>query len=252
MGLALDRRALAVDSFRLFYLTTEMRRRASASDFAVARAAKMPAPGEESRMIADVPLRFLCAEPSVTGMPHTADRWTADEVRALPDDGNRYELVSGELVVTPSPRGVHQVILLQLIRHLDPWLERNAVGHLMVPPADLSLGEDEVLQPDLFVYQTASGRQLHDWADISAVFLAVEILSPSTAHWDRTVKRHRYQRAGVPEYWIVDPDARLIERWRPDDTRPEILTEQITWQPNHAADALEIDLAALFAEIARS
>jgi Uma2 family endonuclease len=208
----------------------------------------MPLSEAGRQILSDVLLPSPTAEPSIMGMPSAAHRWTAEEVRALPDDGNRYELVSGELLVTPSPRGVHQVMLLQLIRHLDPWLERHAVGHLMVPPADLSLGEDEVLQPDLFVYQTASGRQLRDWADITAVLLAVEILSPSTAHWDRTIKRHRYQRADVPEYWIVDLDARLIERWRPDDSRPEILAEQITWQPNPAADPLEIDLAGLFSE----
>lgn len=184
------------------------------------------------------------------GMPHASEQWTADRVRALPDDGNRYELVSGELVVTPSPRGAHQVVLIRLIRRLDPWLEGTGAGHLMVPPADVSLGEDEILQPDLFVYRTATGQELQDWSDITELVLAIEILSPSTARYDRTLKRHRYQRARVPEYWIVDLDARLIERWRPDDTRPEILSDRIGWRPDGDGGALEIDLAALFAQIA--
>ncbi|MEO8226768.1 MAG: Uma2 family endonuclease, partial [Gemmatimonadota bacterium] len=59
------------------------------------------------------------------GMPHAAERWTADQVRALPDDGNRYELVSGVLVVTPAPRGIHQVAVLHLLRRLNSWLETN-------------------------------------------------------------------------------------------------------------------------------
>ena len=79
--------------------------------------------------------------------------------------------------------------------------------------------------------------------------LAVEILSPSTARLDRQVKRRLYQRQGVPEYWIVDIDARLVERWRPADDRPEILTERLTWQPDPARPALGVDLGAYFAAL---
>lgn len=177
------------------------------------------------------------------GMPHAAERWTAHRVRALPDDGNRYELVSGELVVTPAPRGLHQVAVLSLIRRLDPWLLARDSGRLLMSPADISLGEDELLQPDLFVYRTADGGALRDWPDIEELLLVAEVSSPSTARYDRTLKRRRYQRARVPEYWVVDIDARLIERWRPDDDRPEIVTERIEW------DGLGIDLGVLFAEV---
>jgi len=183
------------------------------------------------------------------GMPAAAHRWTADEVRALPDDGNRYELVSGELVVTPSPRGIHQVAVAELLWKIRTWLERSGAGRVLAAPADLALGENEVLQPDLFVYLTADGKHLRDWRDIAAVVLVVEVLSPSSARSDRQLKRRRYQRARVPEYWIVDLDARLIERWRPDDERPEILEDRITWEPVAGAGALEVDLTALFAEM---
>ena len=77
----------------------------------------------------------------------------------------------------------------------------------------------------------------------------MEILSPSTSRADRQAKRRLYQRQRVPEYWIVDVDARLIERWRPEDERPEILTEQIVWQPDAAHAPLEIDVPAYFAEV---
>lgn len=194
-------------------------------------------------MMPHAPLSSPRAEPSIMGMPHPATRWTAAMVRALPDDGNRYELVSGELVVTPSPRGLHQGAVLSLIRRLDPWLQRTGAGHLLLSPADISLGEDEILQPDLFVYRTATGAVLRDWTDIEALLLVIEVSSPSTARHDRTLKRLRYQRARVPEYWVVDLDARLIERWRPDDARPEILTDRIEWA------GLAIGLEALFAEI---
>ncbi len=183
------------------------------------------------------------------GMPAAAHPWTADEVRALPDDGGRYELVSGELVVTPSPRGIHQVAVWTLGRVLDAWLRQTSAGHLLGSPADISLGEEEVLQPDLFVYRTAGDKQLRDWTDITALVLVIEVLSPATARYDRQLKRRRYQRARVPEYWIVDLDSRLVERWRPDDERPEILEDRLVWGPEPDAEALDLDLKSLFAEI---
>ena len=183
------------------------------------------------------------------GMPHTAEHWTAEMVRGLPDDGNRYELVSGELVVTPAPAYQHQVVVHALIDRLRPWARSAAVGEAMGSPADISLGEDEVLQPDIFVFRQGAEKPTRAWSDITALLLAVEVLSPSTARYDRTLKRRRYQRAGVPEYWIVDLDARLIERWRPADARPEILTERLGWRPEAEGPELEIDLPALFREI---
>src|SRR5690606_27805130 len=96
-----------------------------------------------------IPLPFTCAEPSIMGMPHTAERWTADLVRALPDDGNRYELVSGELVMTPAPRPKHQLAVYELEKLLERVLAGTGLGRVLHSPADISLGEDEVLQPDL-------------------------------------------------------------------------------------------------------
>jgi Uma2 family endonuclease len=77
----------------------------------------------------------------------------------------------------------------------------------------------------------------------------VEVASPSTARYDRGLKRRFYQRAGVPEYWIVDLDARIVERWRPGDARPEVLDGVLSWQPGPEAPALTIDLAAFFARV---
>jgi Uma2 family endonuclease len=181
-------------------------------------------------------------------MPHVPTEWTAEMVRALPDDGRRYELVAGELLVTPSPGWIHQRTVLALIRHLDPYLRKYGAGDLLISPADLSFEEDEVLQPDLFVVPFPTGSPTRSWADIRRLILAVEVLSPGTARYDRLVKRRHYQRAGVPEYWIVDPDARLVERWRPEDTRPEVLSETMTWQPDPTHQALELQLPSLFRE----
>lgn len=75
------------------------------------------------------------------------------------------------------------------------------------------------------------------------------MLSPATARYDRQLKRRRYQHARVPEYWIVDLDARLIERWRPDDDRPEVLGERLEWQPAAGREPLVLSLPQLFAAI---
>ncbi|HEX6806965.1 MAG TPA: Uma2 family endonuclease, partial [Gemmatimonadaceae bacterium] len=97
----------------------------------------------------------------------------------MPDDGNRYELVDGELLVSPAPSGSHQETIMGLVMRLEPWLRQTSIGRALFSPADLSLGEDEVLQPDLFVYRTATGARLRTWSDIVELRLVVEVLSPS-------------------------------------------------------------------------
>jgi Uma2 family endonuclease len=183
------------------------------------------------------------------GMPQAAQRWTADMVRDLPADGNRYEVVAGELFVTPAPNFDHQAAVAQLLLHLAPYVKDRGLGYAIMSPADIEFDRETLVQPDLFVAPRIEGRRPRRWSEIKTLTLAVEVLSPSTARADRTVKRRLFQRVGVPEYWIVDVEARLIERWRPTDERPEVLTETLAWRPDPNAPALEIDLPQLFAEI---
>jgi Uma2 family endonuclease len=183
------------------------------------------------------------------GMPQTAHFWTPAEVRALPDDSNRYEVVAGELFVTPAPSFSHQEATRLLILALSVYLDRTRVGHAAISPADLTPEPGSLVQPDVFVVGLVEGRRPRDWADIDRLLLAIEVLSPSTARADRTVKRRLFQRAGVPEYWIVDLEARLVERWRPGDDRPEILTEVLEWIPEEGVEPLRVELAPLFARV---
>jgi Uma2 family endonuclease len=84
------------------------------------------------------------------------------------------------------------------------------------------------------------------WAEVKSLLLAVEVLSSSTARADRHRKRLIYQDEGVAEYWIIDPAARLVERWRPADTRPEQIVDTLVWQPDPSVPALQVDLLAYF------
>jgi Uma2 family endonuclease len=183
------------------------------------------------------------------GMPLEATRWTAAMVRALPDDGHRYEVVDGELLVTPAPTWTHQRVVRELLLELGPYARAQGNCEVLPSPADIELDPHGLVQPDVFVQGLVGGRLPEGWNVGAPLLLAVEVLSPSTARADRTIKRRRFQRARIPEYWIVDPDARVIERWRPDDERPEILAERITWHPEGTAEPLTIELPPLFARI---
>jgi Uma2 family endonuclease len=183
------------------------------------------------------------------GMPDTLERWTAAQVRELPDDGNRYEVVDGELLVTPAPRFDHQDAVARLWRLLDDYLQVVRIGHATISPADVELDPHTLVQPDVFVVKLVDGRRPKNWADLRGLVLAVEVLSPSSARADRTVKRRRYQREGIAEYWVVDVDARVVERWRPGDARPEMLSDELVWWPEPEQDPLRINLAAYFARV---
>lgn len=183
------------------------------------------------------------------GMPAEITRWTADMVRELPSDGNRYEVIGGELFVTPAPSWSHQEAALQLVLRLHPYLASSAAGNAMIAPADVEFGLDRMVEPDLFVVPLVDGRKPRVWNEVGRLLLAVEILSPSTARVDRLIKRKLYQSEGVPEYWIVDVAARLVERWRPEDERPEIITDKLLWRPDPGFTPLEVDLVAYFLEV---
>lgn len=170
--------------------------------------------------------------------------YSADMVRALPDDGNRYETVHGELLVTPAPRLPHQYVVTQLVLQLGPYLVRNAVGQVFTSPADISWAEDVLVQPDVFVAAMDEARTL-DWARIKTLLLAVEVLSRSTRRYDRFTKRRAYQEFHVPRYWMVDIEGQAVEVWTPEATVPTVERERVTWRPNGASEPLVIPVAEL-------
>ncbi|OLB14611.1 MAG: hypothetical protein AUH07_04540 [Gemmatimonadetes bacterium 13_2_20CM_70_9] len=171
--------------------------------------------------------------------------YTAEMVRGLPDDGNRYETVHGELLVTPAPRAWHQVVLVRLSQALSRYLERNPVGQLLYSPADISWSPDILVQPDLFVVPWEEIRPLA-WERIKHLLLVVEILSPTTARADRFTKRRLYQEVRIPAYWIVDPDEHVVELWTPEAALPTVERERVGWLPAGAADRFVLPIPELF------
>ncbi len=171
--------------------------------------------------------------------------YTAEMVRALPNDGNRYEVVRGELLVTPAPRAWHQEVVFRLAMSLSEYVRQRRVGHLFCSPADISWGPDTLVQPDVFVVPLEQARTL-DWAAMTNLLLVAEVLSPSSRRADRFTKRAEYQRRGVPLYWIVDPDERQVEVWTPPDSFPHFERERLRWQPGEPGVPFELELSPLF------
>jgi Uma2 family endonuclease len=174
--------------------------------------------------------------------------YSAEMVRDLPDDGNRYETVHGELLVTPAPRAWHQVIVRRVGNRLDRYLEEHTVGFPFHSPADISWGTDILVQPDLFVVEMEQARTM-DWTKMTRLLLTVEILSPTTARYDRHTKRRLYQEVGIPLYWIVDPDQKLVEVWTPEYQFPKVERERVKWRPEGVQENFVLDLEELFEPI---
>jgi len=171
--------------------------------------------------------------------------YTAEMVRAMPEDGNRYETVHGELLVTPSPREPHQLAAGRLFVAVSNYLESQRVGQAYYSPADISWGPDILVQPDIFVAALDEART-GDWGRIRTLLLVVEVLSASTTRYDRFTKRRLYQEVGVPLFWVVDADARAVEVWTPEARFPVVERERVVWRPAGAAEPLVVELERLF------
>ena len=180
------------------------------------------------------------------GMPVQKKEWTAEMARALPDDGKRYEVLDGELFVSPAPSLRHQAVLARLYDLLRPYVAAHRLGWLWWSPADIEFSPKRQVQPDLFLVPNEGRGEPRDWKEVKSLLLVIEATSPSTARADRTKKVTIYGTQLIPEYWIVDVDAHVIERWRPSDKRPEIISDVLEWQPKPEIEPLRIELTEVF------
>ena len=119
----------------------------------------------------------------------------------------------------------------------------------MFAPADIIFSARRLLQPDLLVVPSRPGEPPPNWVAVKSLPLVVEVLSPSTARADRYRKRAIYMDEGVGEYWIVDAGQRLIERWRPGDSEPQVITDELVWSPREGVAPFTLDVVAYFDEV---
>jgi len=148
---------------------------------------------------------------------NSATRLTYDDYLRFPNDGLRHEIIEGEHYVTPSPVTRHQRILLTLSYLLQQHLEIHRTGEIFFAPFDVLLSEFNVFVPDLIYLSRERAHLLTAKNLQGAPDLAVEILSPGTRSRDLRLKRDVYQKTGVREYWIIDPDRNVVDiyRWDP-------------------------------------
>ena len=143
---------------------------------------------------------------------HAYDRpLTYQDLLEMPEDGQRYEIITGELIVNPAPASDHQRVLGQLYRLLDDYALETGAGEVLLAPFDVVLGPNDAVQPDLLFLLASRPRVPGNVHLIEyPPDLAVEIISPSSQGTDRVKKMALYARSGVPEYWIADPGDRAL------------------------------------------
>jgi Uma2 family endonuclease len=139
---------------------------------------------------------------------------TYQDYAALPNDGKRYEILDGELNVSPAPGRRHQAVLLRFAVALHAHVTARGLGEVYNAPFDVILAETTIVQPDLIFVANDRLAMFSERGAEGAPTLAIEVLSPSTIRTDRTTKLQLYARYGLPYFWIVDPERRLIEVYR--------------------------------------
>jgi Uma2 family endonuclease len=186
-------------------------------------------------------------------MPAMHADWTVDMVDALPDDGQRYEIIDGELFVTPSPGERHQDIVGYLYFLLRQYLQGSTVGRAIISPSDVRRGDRtrNRVQPDVFVVRLIDGKRAPYPYEMSDLLLAVEVSSPSSPAYDYQTKRGLYLVDGVGEYWVMNGEARNVSRWRGVADPGEVLSERLEWHPAGMAASLVITLPGFFDEAVR-
>ena len=160
--------------------------------------------------------------------------WTYDEYARLPIDGNRYEIIDGELYMSPSPRWNHQVAVVRIAGFFEAFTREHGFGQICAGPIDLLLSETDYLVPDLVFVLDERSSIISDRGLEGAPGLVIEIISPSSVLRDRGLKRERYARFGIPLYWILDLERQQVEVYRlavDADAEPEIVTGDLVWQP---------------------
>jgi Uma2 family endonuclease len=176
--------------------------------------------------------------------------WDYSDYARLPDDGNRYEVIDGELLVTPSPSPLHQRASVRLTVLLDSYVERHGLG-VVIHDVDLLFQTGQFLRPDILVVPTSSRPGITNRGIEMAPLLVVEILSPTSGSIDLVRKPARYGDFDIPEYWVLDPEERCAWVWRfaAGAGEAERIEWQLSWQPAGAPEPLVMELAEVLKPI---
>ncbi len=179
-------------------------------------------------------------------------QWTYDDYLRLPDDGNRYEIIEGVLYMVNAPGYDHQYVVSEMHLQMGNFVKSNRLGIVMTAPFEIHLSEtSRPVQPDVFFIAAERQPQSGDPYFEGAPDLVVEVISPSSIRLDRFVKFDAYERAGVREYWIVDPGTHSVEVYVLDKERVYALLGQFRGRESVRSLVLEgfsVAVVSLFAE----
>ncbi len=185
--------------------------------------------------------------PDVT--PTDRDRYTYEDYQELPE-GAPYQLIHGHLVMSPSPSVEHQDIVLFLGSLFREYVQNQGQGRALIAPMDVRLSNDTVVQPDVLYVSPERTNRIGDDEIDGAPDLVIEVVSPSTSHVDVFDKKQLYETHDVREYWIVDPDTKTVEIYRPGDDGYALHQRHVDTGTASSAllSNLAVDLADLFEE----
>jgi Uma2 family endonuclease len=180
-------------------------------------------------------------------MPALQREWTVQMLDALPDDGNKYELIDGVLHVTPAPSDLDQLVVGALHARLRAYMRPSTVGRAMMSPADVRRADHERnhVQPDIFVVRVRDGQFPAYPYDMTELLLAIEVVSPSNPAYDYQTKQALYLQS-IPEYWVVSIEARTFTRWQGASDPGTLVTEKLEWHPAGLSSPLVIELDEFF------
>ena len=176
-------------------------------------------------------------------MPISVRRYTVTDLERFPNDGNRYELLDGVLLVTPAPSHAHQIVVSRLHFRLAQAVMPDGAAHV-VSPGVITIPPRLQLQPDILVYPARYSLQ-SNWSEIDEHWLAVEVLSRSSRVYDRDTKRDAYLALGVQEVWLVDRWKQVVEVSRVRG-RAEVVRDVLHWRVPTFAREVEISLRDVF------
>ena len=203
----------------------------------------MTVAGERILILSGVRASMSAEEGRVMAVALATKRWTLEELHRLPDDGNKYELVRGELFVTPAPTPEHEEIAVRLARILEPYVVEQELGYVYRPRAVVRFKGSEV-EPDLMVRQPHPNPR-RGWAKAPIPVLVIEIVSPYTRRRDAMQKRELYLDASVEQYWIVDGEERSITVVQLGE-EDVVARDRMVWQPTRVSEPLTFALTRVF------